>query len=204
MVKVKLTNDPTLAFDIKEAIDATRTCYDSFHKSDSEGIYIGKDDKNLLRNIMKAGHYTPFEFIQLKFSIEDLTRAILQELVRHRTATYNVKSSRYTLKRMKDDVLDNLDKYFYTDLPMYKEYLVMIFNFIEENNLWELPNDKLKFYMPESLYCDLRMTINFRNFIHFHKLRSSDHAHFLIRDLAEKMYGTLSPFLKELADLSEV
>jgi len=200
-MEVTLVDKHLSNYGIKNAINGTRTCYDSFHKSDSDGTTIGDEDKKLLRNILKAGHETPFEFINLTFTVKGLTRAILQELARHRMASFSVQSTRYTLKRMKDDVLDNLDKYFYTDLPLYKEYLTMIIEFIEKNNLWELPNDKLKFYMPESLLCNLQLNMNFRSFLNFHKLRSSDKAHFLIQDLANGMYDELPQLLMELVDL---
>ena len=202
MLKVELVDKQLIPYGIKNAINGTRTCYDSFNKSDSQGVYIGIEDEGLLKKIIKAGHHTPFEFINLTFTVKNLTRAILQELARHRTQVLNVKSTRYTLKRMKSDVLNNLSKYFYTDLPFYEEYLNMIIEFINERNLWTLPNDKLKFYFPESLYCDLQLNMNFRNFINFYKLRSSDKAHFLIRDLTNQMHNELPELLRELIDLS--
>jgi thymidylate synthase ThyX len=102
---------------------------------------------------------------------------------------------------MKTDVLENLDKYFYTELPFYKEYLEMIFEFIEKNNLWELPNDKLKLYMPESLYCKLYMKQNLRNYFNFYRLRTSEKAHYLIREFTQATYDVLPEYIKELVDL---
>jgi len=196
MLKVTLENKEVLDVEINSAIQAMRTCYSSNHLSDN-----GENDKKLLKTAIKNKHYTPLEFITLTFSIEDMTRTVLQELARHRTQVLNVQSTRYTLKKMKDDVRGNLDKYFYTDLPNYTEFLLMIIDFIEEKDLWELPNDKLKLYMPESLYCKLYMKVNLRNYFNFYRLRSSERAHFLIQELANSTYNTLPDYIQELIDL---
>lgn len=201
MTKVKLENELVIFTEVVNAIQAMRTCYSSNDKSDSRGLYLGEKDKDLLRNAVKIGHFTPLEFITFTFSIEDMTRLVLQELARHRTQVLNIQSTRYTLKRMKDDVRDNLSKYFYTELPHYDEYLNMIFDFIEEKDLWSLPNDKLKAYFPETLYCKGYMKVNLKNYFNFYKLRSSDKAHYLIRELADATYDSLPPFPKELVDI---
>lgn len=197
MVKVTLENKEIIDYEIKNAVQAMRTCYSSNHLSDD----LGNLDKELLRRAVRTGHHTPLEFITLTFSVEGLVRAALQELARHRTQVLNVQSTRYTLKKMKNEVIENFDKFFYTDLPFYKEYLTMIFNFIEKNQLWDLPNDKLKLYMPETLYCKLYMKVNLRNYFNFYELRSSDKAHYLIREFAKETYDTLPEFIKELVNI---
>ncbi len=193
MTKVKLENISPLHI----AVQAMRTCYSSNKLSDD----LGEKDKNLLRQAVRTGHHTPLEFITLSFNIQDMTRLVLQELARHRTQVLNVQSTRYTIKKMKADLRENLSKYFYTDLPFYEEYLIMIIDFIDNHNLWDLPNDKLKAYFPETLYCKLYMNINLRNYFNFYKLRSSEKAHFLIRELADETYNTLPNFIKELVDI---
>ena len=49
-----------------------------------------------------APHYT--------FSIEGVSRALLQELARHRTLSLSVKSTRYTLKELKEEKPFIIDK----------------------------------------------------------------------------------------------
>jgi thymidylate synthase (FAD) len=191
-VELKVDN---IDYMINNSVQAMRTCYSSNDKSDG-----GLKDRDLLKGAVKVGHHTPLEFIQLTFSVEGLTRCVLQELVRHRTQALNVQSTRYTLKKMKEDI-SNLEKYFYMELPFYKEYLEIIFKFIEEHDLWKLPNDQLKLYMPESLKCDLYLTMNLRNFFNFYKLRSDNKAHFLIQKLAFAMYNELPEYLQELVDV---
>ena len=205
-LKVKLNNTDRINGEIYDAIVAMRTCYKSNHLMDSTigefGHYaIGEGDFKLLKNGVKRGHLTPMEFITLKIGISGLTRAILQEVARHRTQTLNVQSTRYTIKKMKEDIIENMEKYFYIDLPHYGKFIEMIVDFIDNYGLWDLPNDKLKFYFPESLRCDLEMKVDLRNFFNFFKLRSSKAAHFLIQELAGKMYEELPQILKDLVDI---
>lgn len=42
------------------------------------------------------------EHISYNFDISEVSRALLQELARHRISSFSVKSSRYTLGELKD------------------------------------------------------------------------------------------------------
>jgi hypothetical protein len=50
----------------------------------------------------KYRHASILEHVTYNFSIEGISRACLQELARHRMASLSVKSTRYTLKELKD------------------------------------------------------------------------------------------------------
>ena len=43
------------------------------------------------------------EHTSYSFDISGISRACLQELVRHKVASYTIKSSRYTLQELKDE-----------------------------------------------------------------------------------------------------
>ncbi len=66
--------------------------------------HIGKKDKELLERIgNKLKHKSVLEQLVYWFEIDGISRACLQELARHRTARMVVKSTRYTLKQLKND-----------------------------------------------------------------------------------------------------
>ena len=48
-------------------------------------------------------HSSTIEHLNYSFDIDGISRAVLQELARHRIASYTVKSTRYTLKELKDE-----------------------------------------------------------------------------------------------------
>lgn len=92
---------------LSTSVIAARTCWNSFHKG---GNYpkatdeISEDDKNLLsRLIFKNKHESISEHLVYTFHLLDVPRYVLQELARHRLASYSVKSTRHTLKELKNE-----------------------------------------------------------------------------------------------------
>ena len=74
---------------------AIRTCWDSHDKSDNGGE---KDCELIDRVGNKHKHASTLEHLSYTFYISGISRALLQELARHRMASLSVKSTRYTLK----------------------------------------------------------------------------------------------------------
>ena len=67
---------------------------------------IGHKDLALLDRVGNQFHHgSILEHVSFYFFIDGISRACLQELVRHRMASLSVKSSRYTLKELKDEQL---------------------------------------------------------------------------------------------------
>ena len=77
------------------ALEAALVCTSS---DDQLENYKGKRDEFLL-NLLEQGHESVFEHIVYTFRIENITRALLQELARHRHISLSVKSTRYTLRK---------------------------------------------------------------------------------------------------------
>lgn len=93
---------------------AIRKCWASEDKSDSyvdETYYTlappticGEKDKALIERVgNKNKHSSTLEHLVYTFDIDGIPRYVLQELARHRVASYSVKSSRYTMKEIKDE-----------------------------------------------------------------------------------------------------
>lgn len=53
-----------------------------------------KKDREFVHNLKKWGHWTPFEFIPLCWEVQT-SRAVANEVVRHRLASYMQESQRY-------------------------------------------------------------------------------------------------------------
>jgi thymidylate synthase (FAD) len=196
---------------------AIRTCWQSFDKSD-EG---GEKDKELINRVgNKFKHASTLEHLTYTFYISGISRALLQELARHRMASPSVKSTRYTLKELKDEesftdgmsMIELKEKYtnpdeVYTDKHMVRasKYLVWTnvlgvdFSSVAalENLrvmlLEGVANDKAKYCLPESYKTELTWTVNARSLQNFIHLRSSKSALWEIRDLAKALYEAL-PF----------
>ena len=194
---------------------AIRTCWQSFEKSDDGG----EKDKDLIHRVgNKFKHASTLEHLTYTFYISDISRALLQELARHRMASPSVKSTRYTLKELKNEdtftqgmsMLELKQKYtnpqeVYEDKHMLRaskylvwtgELMVDFSSIIALENLRltlldGFANDKAKYCLPESYKTELSWTINARSLQNFISLRSSKSALWEIRDLANMIFESL-------------
>jgi len=174
---------------------AIRTCWQSFDKSD-EG---GDKDKALIDKVgNKYKHASTLEHLAYTFYIQGVSRALLQELARHRMASLSVKSTRYTLKELK-----NREPFKEDDFEEAKKFIVLTGNIMVDNasikalnNLQTIlkegiSNDIAKFCLPESYKTELTWTINARSLQNFIELRSNKSALWEIRDMANAIYNNL-------------
>lgn len=177
--------------------NAIRTCWQSFDKGDNGGE---KDLALIDRVGNKFKHASTLEHLYYNFHINGISRACLQELSRHRIASLSVKSSRYTLKELKDEE---------SFLPINEENLKRSSEFIVLTNdeivdsasihalenlrkvLLEKSNDIAKYCMPECYKTELRWSINARSLQNFLSLRSSKSALWEIRALANEIFNAL-------------
>lgn len=194
---------------------AIRTCWQSFDKSDDGG----EKDKELINRVgNKFKHASTLEHLSYTFYISGVSRALLQELARHRMASPSVKSTRYTLKELKDEIsftdgasmIELKEKYtntteVYADKHMVRagKYLVWtgelgvdFASIVALENLRlmlldGIANDKAKYCLPESYKTELTWSINARSLQNFISLRSSKSALWEIRELAKTLFETL-------------
>lgn len=174
---------------------ATRTCWQSFEKGDCGG----EKDKELIDRVgNKFKHASTLEHLNYNFYIQEISRACLQELVRHRHASFSVKSTRYTLKELRNEA-----KFRENDFENAGRYLVFCGNEAVDNasikaleNLRELLQtsislDLAKYCLPESYKTELTFSINARSLQNFLSLRSSKSALWEIRALARALFEAL-------------
>ncbi len=67
-------------------------------------IHLIDKDKELINRVgNKFKHSSTLEHLNYTFYIQGISRACLQEVARHRHTSPSVKSTRYTLKELKND-----------------------------------------------------------------------------------------------------
>ena len=92
------------------ASKAIRTCWGSGDKSDTELSLLyadsnvvpvcGPNDRALIDRVgNKFKHASTLEHLSYNFYIEGVSRALLQELARHRHQSLSVESTRYTMSK---------------------------------------------------------------------------------------------------------
>ena len=175
---------------------AIRTCWQSFEKGDNGGE---KDVELIERVGNKFKHASTLEHLSYNFYIQGISRALLQELARHRVASLSVKSTRYTLKELKKEL-----KFELGDFERAQKFLVLTGDETVDNasikaleNLREiLANttkslDIVKYCLPECYKTELTWSVNARSLQNFLSLRSSKSALWEIRNLSLKLYESL-------------
>jgi|APSaa5957512535_1039671.scaffolds.fasta_scaffold54867_2 thymidylate synthase (FAD) len=164
------------------AVLAARTCWDSMDKSDNNG----PRDMALLKSILAKNHESVIEHIVYTFKIEGFSRAVLQELARHRIASPSVRSTRYTLKKLSKLTDEELSEQFVsTDPDLDQLEFEYVKNLIEIVKRKGLVPDRFKHKIPESLKFEAVWTINARSLRNFLSLRMSKAALWEIRELAQ-------------------
>jgi len=159
---------------------AARTAYDSFDLSEHEQVrdfnhYAVPDipGSKLLHQLSHVYfHHSVLEHISFTFDISNTSRGVLQELSRHRIASYTVRSTRYTMSRIINlflaDMLHNYSNTHPSDWFLSEGLNLKLFvtsepeyNFIQLTDIWQ----KLKYQwtrIGEDAFLDLSTTKSIR------------------------------------------
>ena len=185
-----LTSHGTLKAMERNACIAALTCHGNAEKDNYT-------PEKTLRNIIKLGHESVLEHITLTYRVQDITRALLQELARHRHISLSVESTRHTLQKLlnSEEFITNLA----SELPHYQSIACkQFFDFIR--TLPETTNDELKYFIPEFFPTRLILTTNIRELRHILKLRTHPAALMEFRQLGVKLFEVVPDELKYLLE----
>lgn len=156
------------------------------------------DDKisrmpKLLEMLAKEGHETPFEKSTIHFLVTSEIASHIQILKHRIGVSVNGESARY--KELKDDKFYIPDDWDWEEKEKYMDFMETALEKYHEtlNRLVAkgVPRKRAKesarFYLPYGNQITIDITFNFRSFMHFQKLRNSEHAQVEIREIAEEM-----------------
>lgn len=197
----EICDDFYLQLQLKHVEKCGRICYLSEPK-DPEG----STDK-FIRMLIKNGHESPLEHGGCTFKIVT-DRAISQEVVRHRLASYSQESTRYCnyangkfsreITVIESSGLAENEAREWLDAMEHLErtYLLMIDSGVKP--------EKARNVLPLCLKTELMMTANFREWRHFLKLRGSRMAHPGIRKIAKQIYEVFQRAIPVLVEDIEI
>jgi thymidylate synthase (FAD) len=199
------------------ALTAIRTCYSPGKPSEivaKEGAkYFGSKSTDgeggteadrLFRMIVRSGHTSTLEHLSFTFAIEDVSRALLAQLTRHRVGfSYSVQSQRYVKFGSNDrsggfehvvpeTVSDERKKIdgdeYYDDLPaakIFEEAMSQAQAYYDLLRAAGVPAEDARSVLPQASACNLVMTANLRAILEFYsKRRKGKGAQKEITDLA--------------------
>lgn len=149
--------------------------------------------EKLLTMLGTEGHHTPFEKSSLHFLVTTELASHIH-ILKHRIGTsVNAESARY--KELKDDKYyipvdwgkdeqAKLIKHCKTSLVKYHECLERL---VASGVSRKRAKESARFYLPYANQITADVMFNFRSFMHFVKLRDSEHAQLEIREIAHEM-----------------
>ena len=148
------------------------------------------DKERMYRVGNKFKHSSTLEHINYTFDIDGISRACLQELARHRHTSLSVKSTRYTLKELKEAKYLT-DFYVETGNDAVDDFVYNAIENVQEALQRGISNDIVKYCIPEAYKTSLVWTINMRSLQNFLKLRTSKAALWEIQELAREIFNKL-------------
>jgi thymidylate synthase (FAD) len=152
----------------------------------------------LLKMLAENEHGTPFERSLLHFSVTCDTASHIQFL-KHRMFSINGESARYKeytenkyhLPEDWEDVTKDptvpityLEDHSRTSYRLYHE---AVHRLEHDGYSRKRAKESARYFLPYAIQVNLDMSCNLRTFVHFQKLRNSEHAQLEIRDLAAEM-----------------
>jgi thymidylate synthase (FAD) len=178
-------------------VQAARVSYGSGTKKVS-------DDRNLIRYLVRANHTSPLEMVEFKFHMR-MPIFIARQFIRHRTASANEYSGRYSLmptiyftpdewcsqatnnKQGRADKLDDgLSLKINTKLAEQRELATQNYEWMCEQGA---ARELARIDLPLSTYTEWYWKIDLHNLLHFLSLRCDGHAQKEIRDYGNVIAG---------------
>ena len=79
----------------KIVASSAKLCYSPVGVSEIAKNLIEDDAEKFLKTLVNIGHESPVEHVSFTFAIENVSRSLTHQLVRHRIASYSQQSQRY-------------------------------------------------------------------------------------------------------------
>ncbi len=144
--------------------------------------------KKKIRLVTGYGHASVIEHACFTFSLEDVSRAMTHQLVRHRIASYTQQSQRYV-------AYDTVEKYVVPKSiedngeakKVFDETLETISTTYKRLLDLGIPKEDARFVLPNAAKTNIIVTMNARELRHFFNLRCCARAQWEIREAAIEM-----------------
>jgi len=168
-----------------------------------KGTKTVNEDRGLIRYLMRHRHTTPFEMCVIKLHMK-MPIFVARQFVRHRTASLNEYSGRYSVmdsdfyipeklsvqsqankqgrgetirQELEDAYLTSIDDHSYASYNFYQELLNedLDGNIIDENKVG-IARELARMVLPVNFYTQWYWQCNLHNLLHFLSLRADPHA----------------------------
>ena len=132
------------------------------------------------------------------FEIEDCSRVTTHQLVRHRVASYDQESQRFSAATKEGVVTPPSIQTNETASKAYDEALKTVYSAYEKMVAAGVPKEDARYILPTAIKTKLVMTINAKSLMHVVWQRTALQAQWEIRELAISMYDLARKATPEL------
>jgi len=183
-------------------VDAARVSY-------GNGTKTSRGTRGLLRYLIRHFHNTPLEMVSFKFQIK-LPIYIARQLMRHRTASVNELSARYSVveeqayepdilrgqsevnKQCSDGVLEELPSAVREQMSAHIKSSFDIYNTLLD---YGVAREQARGVLPQSTYTSIVWKMDLHNLMHFLQLRMHETAQWEIREYANAIFKLIEPLV---------
>lgn len=200
-LEVKLISIPDNLLDV--VYTACRTCYSPDGAIEIFDNITPDNEKklNLIKRVISSGHYSTIEHIQLSFAINNVSRALTHQLVRHRHMSFSQKSQRYVKEKGEFDYITPLTIRHNQKLnEKFESLMTQIANTYQEFIEAGIKSEDARAILPNAAASSMVASLNLRELIHIANLRLCTRAQLEIRILVQKMCDLViekEPWLSE-------
>ena len=149
---------------------------------------VGQNTAQFIKQRVKQGHTSILEHVNFTFEIDDISRACLAQLTRHRIGfSYSVESQRYVNQYNQDFIFPESIRNDEEAMGLYDSFVNDAF--VNYQRLIDngITKEDARMILPMATYTNLVLTANLRALRHLFDLRLDKAAQSEIRELATKM-----------------
>ncbi len=188
-MKVKLisyTKDPE-----KVVAAAIRQCYSPNSAEQIKEKLTEAERTKLIKMVIAGGHTSTIEHVSFTFAVEEVSRVLTHELVRHRIASYSQQSQRYINGKnfgfvIPPTIRSNEEAFKLFDYTIYN--LGMVYERLINLGI---PKEDARFILPNATDVKIVITMNARSLFNFLARRMCNRAQWEIRSMAYLMHKEL-------------
>lgn len=184
-----------------------------------------REDRGLIRYLMRNRHTSPFEMCEIKFHVR-LPVFVARQWIRHRTASVNEQSARYSIlenefyvpspdsvneqsttnRQGRGGRLDVISAQSVADIiaghsaQTYELYERLLGNRAEGEDSPSIARELARIVLPVNVYTQWYWKIDLHNLLHFLRLRTDPHAQLEIRVYAEAMLDVVRKWVPLAAE----
>ncbi|MFW5945256.1 MAG: FAD-dependent thymidylate synthase [Candidatus Natronoplasma sp.] len=170
----------------RSAAHAALTCYSD--KVPEKEEMSDEKIEEILNKIKESGHHSVIEHSSFTFAIEDVSRTLTHQLVRHRLASYSQQSQRYVDIEDFNPVIPDTIKDNERAKERFDELMEKVKDtYVELKEMDDVPLEDARFVLPNATKTNIIVTMNARELWHFFSLRCCKRAQWEIREMANRM-----------------